>query len=326
MKRREFIALLGGAAAWSRTAIAQHSEGLRRIGMLLPGSTLTHGRYIAAFRRGLRELGYTEGRHFSLDVSLAEGRLDRLPSLATELAALKVDVIVSGSDEGTLAARQSTTSIPIVQGGGGDLVRLGMAQSLAHPGANVTGLNNEASDLSAKLLEMLLLMIPTVSQIGVLTNPTAPQTQSQIVNILEAGRALHVAAHIIAASERAALDDAFGALLREHLGALVVVRNALFVSNSRRIVELAASARLPVIYPFRSFVEEGGLMSYGVNLADNFRRAASFVDRILKGASPADLPVEEPTKFELVINMKTVKALGITIPPTLLARTDEVIE
>jgi putative ABC transport system substrate-binding protein len=257
----EFIALLGGAAAWSWPATAQHSEGLRRIGMLLPGSTLTHGRYIAAFRQGLRELGYTEGRHFSLDVALAEGRLDRLPSLAAELAALKVDVIVTGSDEGTLAARQATTSIPIVQGGGGDLVRLGMAQSLAHPGANVTGLNNEASDLSAKLLEMLMLMVPTVSQIGVLTNPTAPQTQSQIVNILEAGRALHVAAHIIAASERAALDDAFGALLREHLGALVVIRNALFVSNSRRIVELAASARLPVIYPFRSFVEEGGLMS-----------------------------------------------------------------
>ncbi|HEV2547210.1 MAG TPA: ABC transporter substrate-binding protein [Stellaceae bacterium] len=327
MKRRKFIILLGGAAiAGAEDALAQRSDRLRHIGMLLPGSSRTHGSYIAAFRQGLVELGYTEGHQFALELALAEGQLDRLPSLASDLVARKVDVIVTGSTQATLAAREATTSIPIVQAGGGDLVRLGVVPNLAHPDGNVTGLNNESSDLSSKLLEMLVLLIPTLSRVGVLSNPRNPVNEWKVANIQEGARSLNVATEVVPVSEKAALDGAFETLAHEDLGGLVVLDDALFVANARHIVDLAARTHLPTVYPFRAFVDAGGLMSYGVSLADNYHRAATFAYRILNGAIPVDLPVEQPTKFQLVINSKAAKTLGIPVSPSILVRADEVIE
>jgi putative ABC transport system substrate-binding protein len=328
MNRRAIIALLGGAAAWPLTARAQKSVVVKRIGVLVPGSSQTHSGYINSFRKGLAALGYVENRDFTVDIAMAEGRLERLPSLASELLSRGASVLVTGSTQATAAARQATTVIPIVQAGGDDLVRTGAVKSLAHPGGNVTGLNNEAGESSepgpGKLLEMLVSMVPPLQRVGYLNNPTRPAWW-QVSAAQEAARALRLEMQSISASDSTALELALQNS-RPIIEALVVSTDPVFVASSRRIVEFGAESKLPVIYPYRVFVDQGGLMSYGVSLSDNYRRAAKFVDQIFKGTPPAEIPVEQPTKFELVINLKTAKALGLEAPSTLLVRADEVIE
>jgi len=327
MRRREFIVGLGGAAAaWPVLANAQQTSRVPRVGILLPGSADSHGAYLAVFMQRIRELGYVEGRNINVDIRWAEGSLERLSLLANELVERSVDAIVTGSAPATVAARQATSRIPIVQAGGGDPTRSGTADSLARPGGNVTGLSNQTEDLGAKLLELLLLVVPAVSQVDVLINPNNPVTERQFANIQEASAVLRVVVRAIAASDTASLDDAFVKVSRSEARGLIVPSDPMYLSSSRRIVALVGKTRLPAIYPFRQFVIDGGLMSYGVDLRYNFRRAAAFVDRILKGTQAADLPIEQPTKFDLVINLKTAKAFGLEISPTLLARADEVIE
>jgi putative tryptophan/tyrosine transport system substrate-binding protein len=322
MQRREFIAGLASAAAWLSMARAQQPNHVARIGVLMVPRL--DDRTLANFRQGLIALGHVEGRTFILDVRSAEGRPDRLPVLAVELVERKVDVILSFSAVASLAASQATATIPIVQANGGDPVRSSrIAGSLAQPGGNLTGLTNQSEDLSGKLLQLLLLIIPATTPIGVLLVPGAPVTEPELRLIKEAARLLGVTIHEGAVPDAATLDDAFAILARENVGRLVVFSGALFSGQRRRrIVDLAAQAKLPTIYPYRSYVDDGGLISYGVNANDAFGQAARFVDRILKGARPSDLPIEQPTKFEMVINLKTAKALGLTVPETLLATAD----
>jgi putative ABC transport system substrate-binding protein len=327
MRRREFIAGLGSAAAWPVVARAQQPNRVARIGVLLVPEVDAMAGSLAAFRQGLIALGHTEGRTFILDVRSAEGHPDRLPALAAELVEHKVDVILSSSAVATLAASRATATIPIVQAGGGDPVRSSrLAASLAQPRRNVTGLTNQSEDLSGKLLELLLLIIPAATRIGVLLVPGAPVTEPQLRLIKDAARLLGVSLHVGAVPDAAALDDAFAILARENIEGLVVFSGAVLSLQRRRIVELAAQARVPTIYPYKYWVDEGGLISYGRIANDTFGPAARSVDRILKGARASDLPIEQPTKFELVINLKTAKALGLTIPETLLATADEVIQ
>jgi putative tryptophan/tyrosine transport system substrate-binding protein len=240
---------------------------------------------------------------------------------------VKVDVIVAGSAVATVAAASATTSIPIVQSGGGDPVRSSLvAESLARPHGNVTGLTNQSEDLSGKLLDLLLKMVPNASRVAVLFAPDAPVTQPQLSRIADSARPLQVTLYPIPFPRADAPDSAFDALAPENVAGLVVLSGALIGVQTKRIVAIAAKLRLPAIYPYRSFVDAGGLMSYGVNPNDPSRQAARFVDRILRGARPADLPIEQPTKFELVINLKTARALGLEVPAQLLALSDEAIE
>ena len=325
MRRRDVIAFLGGAAAWPLTAHAQAPQ-VWRIGILLPGSQSTHGPYLDRLRAGLTELGWVEGRTFTFDLRWAEGHLESLPALAGELVAGHVDLIVAGSSQATLAARQATATIPIVQAAGGDFVATGLATSLAHPGGNLTGLLNEAADLSAKQVQTIVSAFPDVRRIGVLIDPGTPTGAQRIPNLETAARALGVTVQLAPVSTPTELDAAFEALVRAGVNALVVLQDPIFVTHSGRVLELSTRTRLPAIYPYPSFPRDGGLMSYGVDLADNYHASARFVDRILKGARPGDIPVEQPTRFTLVVNLKAAKALGLDVPPTLLARADEVIE
>ena len=326
MKRHEFIALVSVTRLLGqRLLLPNKSAASRASEFLLPGSANSHGAYLAVFMQRIRELGYVEARNVNVDVRWAEGSLDRLSLLATELVERNVDVIVTGSAPATVAAQQATTRIPIVQAGGGDPTRSGAADTLARPGGNVTGAQRD-EELGGKLLELLLLMVPAISRVDVLINSNNPVTERQFANMQEVSAALRVVTRLIATPEVATLGDALAKVSRSETSGLIVPSDPMYLSNSRRIVELVSKARLPAIYPFRQFVADGGLMSYGVDLNYNFRRAAAFVDRILKGTQSADLPIEQPTKFELVINLKTAKALGLTVPQTLLATADEVIE
>ena len=259
----------------------------------------------------------------------AEGKLERLPALAAELVALKVDVIVAAGTPAALAAKQATRTLPIVFAAAADPVASGLVTSLARPGGNVTGLSILAPELVGKCLEQLKQAVPGVSRVAVLWQPggLGERTEKDMLKGAEvAARALGVRLQFVEARGPADFDRAFSDMTRARAGALTVLASAMFFSERRRLVDLAAKNRLPAVYPLREFVDAGGLMSYGPNLADLFRRAATYVDKILKGAKPGDLPVEQPTKFELVINLKTAKALGLTIPPSLLQRADQVIE
>jgi ABC-type uncharacterized transport system substrate-binding protein len=282
-----------------------------------------------AFRQGLRDLGYVEGRNVVIEMRDAEGKFERLPALAAELVALKVDVIVTGG--GTppaLAAKQATRTLPIVFASAPDPVTDGLVTSLARPGGNVTGSSNLNPELVGKCLELLKRAVPGVSRVAVLWHPGASteRTNKEMLKAAEvAARPLGVRLQFVEARSPADFDRAFSDMTRAR-GGLTVLPGAMFFSERRRLVDLAAKNRLPVVYPQREFVDTGGLMSYGPDLADLFRRAATYVDKILKGTKPADLPVEQPTKFELVINLKTAKALGLTIPQSLLVRADEIIQ
>ncbi len=282
-----------------------------------------------AFRQGLRDLGYIEGRNLMIEYRNAEGKLDRLPALAAELVALKVDVIVAGNTRAALAAKQSTRTLPIVFTNAADPVASGLVTSLARPGGNVTGLSNLSSELVGKCLEQLTHAVPGVSRVAVLWQPggLGGRTDKDMLKEADlAARALGVRLQVVEARGPDDFDRAFSEMTRARAGALTVLSSTMFLVERRRLTDLAARHRLPTVFPFREGVDAGGLMSYGMDFPDLFRRAATYVDKILKGAKPGDLPVEQPTKFELVINLKTAKALGLTIPQSVLGRADEVIQ
>jgi|SRR5689334_366762 len=326
MKRRNFVAFVGGAAvAWSLTGRGQQ-RAIPVIGYLSGGSAGPFARFVDAFRLGIGEQGYVDGRNVAVEYRWAEGQPDRLPELAADLVRRQVAVIVAtGAFSPALAAKAKTSTIPIVFTGGGDPVKLGLVASLARPGGNATGIVSISVALNVKRLELLRDLVPKSPSIGVLFNPTYPDSDTQLSNIGEAARAVGRQIRIVGASSENELARAFATLAQARAGALFVVPDPLFTSARTQLVALAARYAIPASYAFRDFVEAGGLMSYGANLADVHRQAGVYVGRILNGAKPADLPVAEPTKFDLVINSTAAKALGIAIPPKLLVIA-EVIE
>jgi putative ABC transport system substrate-binding protein len=328
MDRRDTVLALLALGAAPLAAEAQQAAKIARIGYLATNPAISpHLR--EAFLQGLRDLGYVEGRNLVIEYRDAEGKVERLPALAAELVALKVDVIVALGTLAALAAKQATRTLPIVFSPAGDPVGSGLVTSLARPGGNVTGLSAFAPELVGKRLELLKQAVPGVSRVAVLWQPGAfgERVEMDTLKRVEvAARDLGVPLQFVEARGPADFDRAFSDMTRARAGALTVLASNMFNSERRRLVELAAEKRLPALYSARELVDAGGLMSYGANLAELNRRAAAYVDRILKGAKPADLPVEQPTKFELIINLKTANALGLTIPQSVLARADEVIQ
>jgi ABC-type uncharacterized transport system substrate-binding protein len=310
------------------TAEAQQPTKVYRIGLLsgLSPSSAPNSR-VEAFRQGLRELGYVEGQNLVIEARYAEGRAERLPDLAAELVRLPVEVIVAAALEPIRAAQHATRTIPIVMAASPDPVGNGFVASLAHPGGNITGLATLAEELPGKRLELLKEIVPSSARIAVLANPSDPTYAPKMHNLTGAAQALGLHLHIVEVRQADELDTAFAALPQARADALLVVEDGVVISSSLsgRMVDLAATSRLPAMYSGKFFVEAGGLMSYGASTPDIWRRAATYVDKILKGAKPADLPIEQPIKFEFVINLKTAQALGLTIPPTLLIQADEVM-
>jgi putative ABC transport system substrate-binding protein len=329
MDRRDTVLALLALGATPFAAEAQQAAKIARIGYLSPNLAATP-HLPEAFRQGLRDLGYVEGRNVVIEYRDAAGKPERYPALAAELVALKVDVIVTGGGTGApLAAKQATRTLPIVFAAAADPVGSGLVTSLARPGGNVTGLSVVGPELVGKRLELLTQAVPGVGQVAVLRprGPLGERTEKEMLTGAEvAARGLGVRLQFVEARDPADFDRAFSDMTRARADALTVLPSNMFFREHRRLVDLAAKNRLPAVYTSREFVDAGGLMSYGANLADLFRRAATYVDKILKGAKPGDLPVEQPTKFELVINLKTAKALGLTIPQSVLARADELIQ
>jgi len=325
-KRREFITLLGGTAAWPLAARAQQAGKVHRIGVLETISTTLNVANFYALREGLRQLGYAEGQNLVIEYRSADGRDDRFPGLARELLALKVDVIVTRGTPAAKAVKNATSTVPVVMMASGDPVGVGLVTSLARPGGNITGLSAIVGELSPKRLELIREIVPGLARIAVLANTSNDAVRRDWARIETAARSLGVQSQLLDLRESDALGPTFDDASARRADALVVVIDAITQANQQRIVDLAMKHRLPAIYSSREFVDAGGLISYGVSYPDLYRRAATYVDKILKGTKPADLPVVQPTKFELVINLKTAKALGIGVPPTLSARADEVIE
>ena len=325
MKRREFITLFGGAAAWPLAARAQQTAKLPTIGLVGAAIPSTQGTWIAAFVQRMRELGWIENRAVAIEVRWAEGRNERYSEIAAEFVRLKVDVIVTVATPAVLAARQATSTIPIVFAVVGDPVGSGLVKSLAHPGGNVTGLSQMGRDLAAKRLELLRDVLNDIRQVGVLVNAENPAAVAELGEIQAAGRALGLEIAPVQIRRAEDIAPAFEGL-KGRADALYVSPDPLINTNRLRINILALGARLPTMHNFREYVESAGLMSYGPNLSDLFRRAADFVDKILRGAKAGDIPVEQATKFNLIVNLTTAKALGLTIPESFLLRADEVIE
>jgi putative ABC transport system substrate-binding protein len=314
------LALL--AAPW--LAEAQPAGKVYRIGLLSPTA---QGFGVEAFREGLRALGYVEGHNIVIEHRSAEGRFDRLPELAAELVRLRVDVIVAVVTQASLAAKNATQTIPIVMLAVGNPVGAGLVASLAQPGGNVTGTSNQTVDVAGKELELLKSAIPKLRVVAVLWNPANPVYQAQIVEATEAAaRGLGIRLRMFAAHDGQEIDRAFAAMSAEQVEALIVNVDSTFDAHLARIATLATNGHLPSVAGFLKYAEAGGLMAYAANFSEQARRTAVYVDKILKGTKPADLPVEQPTKFELVINLRTAKALGLTIPPSVLARADEIIQ
>jgi putative ABC transport system substrate-binding protein len=330
MDRRVFISgMTLGLLAAPLAAAAQPAGKVYRVGVLtnVPPSTPAVSRNWEAFRQGLRERGWVEGQNIVIEYRAAEGRVERFPSLAAELVSLKPDLLVALPNAGARAAKRTTNTIPIVMVYVLEPVRDGLVASLGRPGGNVTGLTATVSlGLVGKRLELLKEVVPTTSRVAVLSDAYYPVEAADWNDMQAAARVLAVRLLSLGVGSPNEFEAAFAAMTREHASALLVLPFPLSYAHPGRIADLAATNRLPAVYPFRESVEAGGLMAYAANAPDMFRRAAYFVDKILKGAKPADLPVEQPTKFELVINLKTAKALGLTIPPSLLQRADQVIE
>jgi len=327
MRRRKFITLLGGAAAgWPLAAPAQQQAKVPQIGFLGNSTAALEADLVGPFRDGLRDLGYEEGRNIVIEYRWAEGKYDRFPALIAELIALKVDVIVTAGTPAALAVKTATTSIPLVMVAVGDPVGTGLVASFARPGGNNTGLTSLAPELEGKRLELLREVVPKLSYIAVLWNPANAYMVTTEKEVQAAAKVLHMKVLSLGVRTPEELDTALATVLKEQPGALNVLADRLFLHNRARIVDFAAQHLLPGVHAYRELVVAGGLMSYGPSYADMHRRAAIYVDKILKGAKPADLPVQAPTKFELVINLKTAKALGLAVPPTLVALADEVIE
>jgi putative ABC transport system substrate-binding protein len=324
MKRRAFITLLGVAAAWPLAARAQQTAKLPTIGYLGTAAASAWAPWTAAFVQRLHELGWIDGRTVAIQYRWADGRAERSAQMATELAQLKVDVIVTGGNA-ALAAKQASSVIPIVFALVDDPVGMGLVASLARPGGNVTGLSLQATDVAGKRVELLHEVVPRLRRLAIMANVEYPAAALEMSQVQTAARTLGLDPTNFEIRRGDDIAPAFEAL-RDRADALYVVGDALVITHRVRINTLALIARLPTIYFVREYVESGGLMSYGPNFPDLFRRAADMVDKILRGAKPGDLPVEQPTKFDLVINLTTAKALGLEVPPTLLARTDDVIE
>jgi len=326
--RRAFLAGTGAVLlAAPLAAEAQQAGKVPRIGFLGTRSPSDTSPHLDAFRQGLRELGWVEGQNIVIDYRFAEGKFDRLPDLAAELVRLKVDIIVAQPTPAAVAAQNATKTIPIVMISVGDPVGLGLIASLARPGGNATGLSYSVGlEIFGKGLELLKETVPKVRRVAILSNPANPAQPLAIREVNVAARSLGVQLQLLEARGPHDFDGAFAAMAKERVGALLVVADSMFVLHRTRLADLAARSRLPAAYGLRDHVDAGGLMSYGPSSRDLFRRSATFVDKILKGAKPGDLPVEQPTKFELVINLKTAKALGLTIPQSLLQRADEIIQ
>jgi putative ABC transport system substrate-binding protein len=322
------VALALGVLSVALATTAQESKAGKtaRIGRLSPLSAEADRPNLEAFRKGLRDLGWVEGQTFTIETRFADGKPEQLPGLAAELVRQRVDVILTGSSPGALAAKKATGTIPIVMVTTGDPVRDGLVTSLARPGGNLTGVTSLGQALDAKRLELLKEAVPGVTRVAVLLEPSSFYTAPFLREREGAARALGIELRLLEVQDPSNLDKVLAAMPTERVGALMVQTNVMFITHRKRIVELVAKSRVPAVYGEREFVDAGGLMFYGASLAAMYRDAAVYADKILKGARPADLPVEQPTKLELVINLKTAKVLGMTIPPSVLARADRLVE
>ena len=318
--------MLGGAAAWSLAAHAQQ-KAMPVIGFLSAGSAPSSpDPYLAAFQQGLTETGYVEGQNLAMEYRVAEGHYERLPALAADLVGRKVDVIVTPGTVPARAAKSATSMIPIVFTGVGDPVATGLVASLARPGGDLTGFSNISSELNPKRLELLSELVPQAKVIALLVNPNQPNNERIVGEVEEAAHTKGVQLPILKAGTESEIDAAFATLVELHAGALFVGGDPFFFSRREQFLVLASRHAVPASYTWGEFAAAGGLISYGVRVTDSFRQAGVYAGKILKGAKPADLPVQQPSKFELVINLKTAKALGLTVPPSILSRADEVIE
>ncbi|MGA7253480.1 MAG: ABC transporter substrate-binding protein [Pseudolabrys sp.] len=323
MKRREFIGLLGGAAAWPLTARAQQAVGkIVTIGVL----AIEPWPPIDTFRQALNNLGYIEGKNVRFEYRYAKGHNERLPELANDLVGLNVDVIVTWGTDAVLAAKQATTTIPIVMGTIGDPLGSGIVTNLARPGGNVTGSSSRAAELESKRLELLKEAVPGLSRVAILFNPTNHYMPLALQSARKGAQMLHVSLAVYEVHDTTTLDAAFVTLTKDRPDALMVPADTFLVSQRSRIAQVAIESKLPSVYTFREYIEAGGLIAYTPNYRELFRRAASYVDKILKGAKPGELPIGVPMKFRLLINLKTARALGLTLPRSLLVGADEVIE
>jgi putative ABC transport system substrate-binding protein len=323
VKRREFIGVVGGAVAWPLTASAQQARGkIVTIGILAiePWSP------IDTFRRALHDLGYIEGKNVRFEYRYAKGENERLPELANDLVGLNVDVILTWGTDAVLAAKKATTTIPIVMGVVGDPLGIGIVTNLAHPGGNITGCSLDSAELEAKRLQLLKELVPGLSRVAILFNPTNHYMPLALQSARKGAQALHVSLAVYEVYDTTTLDAAFVTLTKDRPDAFLVPADTFLVSQRSRIAQFAIENKLPSAYTFREYIEAGGLMAYTPNYNDLFRRAASYVDKILKGAKPGDLPIEQPRGFYLFINLKTARALGLTVPRGLLAGAEEVIE
>ena len=328
-KRRNLVIALGAnAILLPLRSLAQQPGKIWRVGILSVRHVdfLDSDNYYGPFRQGMRELGYVDGKNLAIEWRSAEGKYERLPDLAADLVRVKVDVIVTNGTSAVRAAQKATTTIPIVFGSAGDPVRAGLIKSLSRPGGNITGLTNMSGDLGPKHFEMLHSIVPKLSRVAVLLNPANAGQAPNLKAVQTATQKSGVKILPVEARNPQEIESAFSTMTRRNATAVLVINDAVFTQQLRQIAELAIKNRLPAIVAHRQFAEVGGLMSYGPSAADQYRRAAIIVDKILKGAKPADLPVEQPTKFELIINGKTAKALGLTIPQSLLVSADKVIE
>jgi putative ABC transport system substrate-binding protein len=325
MRRRQFIALLGGAAAWPLAAQAQQAAKVFQIGFLFYGSSGSSPE-LDAFRQGLREFGYIEGQNIAVEYRFAGGQVERLPDLAAELVRLKPDVIVTPATPASVAAKQATGTIPIVFAGVADAVGAGLIANLARPDGNVTGLTSISAELGGKRLELLKRLVNNASRVAVLYNPADRSNVLVLKELQEAAPALTLTLQPFEVRGPSEFEGAFAAMTRGRADAMFGAAGILTFQHRQTVVDLTANSRLPTLWGHRQFVEAGGLMSYAVNFYDQIRRTAAYVDQILKGAKPGDLPVQQPTKFEFILNLKTAKALGLTIPPGVIAIADEVTE
>ena len=327
MQRREFITLLSGiVAAWPLAARAQQPAKIPRIGFLGNSTATMEANLIGPLRDGLRELGYEEGRNVIIEFRWADGKYDQFPALVAELLAAKVDVIITAGTPATLAIKKATSMVPLVFIAVGDPVGTGVVPNLGRPGGNITGLSSIAPDLEGKRLELLREVVPKLSHVAFFLNPanafhTASMRQARV-----AAQSLGIKLQPMEVNKSEQLDGAFASIVKEKPDALLILADRVFLHNRKRMMEFAIQQRLPSVNAYRELVEAGGLISYGPSYEDMHRRAAVYVDKILKGTKPADLPIEQPTKFTLLINLKTAKTLGLTVPPTLVARADELIE
>ena len=322
MKRREFIGLVGGAVAWPLTASAQQQGKIVTIGIL----AIEPWTPIDTFRRALHDLGYIEGKNVRFEYRYARGDNERLPELANNLVGLNVDVILTWGTDAALAAKQATTTIPIVMGTIGDPLGIGIVTNLAHPGGNVTGFSSRAAELEAKRLQLLKELVPGLSRVAILFNPTNHYMPLALQSAQRGAQTLDVTLAMYEVHDTTTLDAAFVTLTKDRPDALMIPADTFLVSQRSRIAQFAIENKLPSVYSFREYIEAGGLIAYTPNYYDLFRRAASYVDKILKGTKPGELPIEQPTRFLLLVNLKTARALDLTVPPRLLARADEVIE